>query len=347
MKGVNFLGDRKLVVREFPKPTPGPGDVLVKMKASAICGTDMHHYRKSWDELVAYRKGLNGSTDTITGHEPSGVVEEVGPDVVNVKIGDRVSVYQHFGCGTCRHCLVGDVMYCPERRGMGSAKDGSAADYLMCPERNCMPIPDWLSFEKAAVLSCAGGTGYQSVKRLNIQPGETFAVFGLGPVGLSALMFGIAAGAKIFGVDIIPERLELAKKLGAEETFNASTSNPVTELMSLTNGIGVDAAADYSGNKNSQRAIMDAARKGGRAVIVGVGGEFTVSTGTMIDKQFTLMGSWVYNKDQFSEIIRYVGEHQVPIEDMITHRFTIDEAQEALDLFDAGKAAKIVFTWET
>ena len=115
MKGVVFTGDRKAEIREFPTPDPGPGEVRVRMKTSSICGTDMHFYRKSWADLVAFREMLGGSPDTITGHEPCGIVEEIGAGVRAVQPGDRVSVYPHVGCGTCRFCRLGDIMFCPQR----------------------------------------------------------------------------------------------------------------------------------------------------------------------------------------------------------------------------------------
>ena len=347
MKGVVFLGDRKAEVREFPTPHPGPGQVLVRMKASSICGTDMHFYRKSWDDLVAFRQSFHGSPDTITGHEPCGIVEAVGPQVMAVKPGDRVTVYQHVGCERCGFCRRGDVMFCPERTGYGSVHNGSAADFTLAPERNCLRLPDALSFEKAAVLACVGGTAYQSIKRVAPSGEDTMAIFGLGPVGLCAVMFAAARGARVLGIDLVPERLELARQIGAAETINAAQDQPVEVIQDLTRGKGVDAGADYSGNSQAQEAMLACAGKGARLAIVGVGESFRVDTlRIMIMKQLTLMGSWIYNIGLHDEFVDFVLEKDLPLERLITHRFRIEQGPEAFKLFDSGKAGKIIFTWE-
>lgn len=347
MKGIIFKGNRRSEVREFPTPEPGPGEVLVRMKVSSICGTDMHFFRKTWEELVAFRESFQGSPDTITGHEPCGVVEAVGSQVGAVKPGDRVTVYQHIGCGRCGYCLRGDVMFCSERRGYGSAHNGSAADYILAPERNCLPIPDALNFERAAVLACAGGTAYQSIKRIGVSGADTIAVFGLGPVGLCAVMFAAARGARVIGVDLVQERLDLARKVGAVETVHVSEDDPVEKILDLTDGKGVEAGADYSGNPQAQEAMLACAGKAARLAVVGVGDSFRVDTlRLMIMRQLHLQGSWIYNMGLHEEFVDFVLQKDLPLEDLITHRFKIEDGVQAFDVFDTGKTGKVLFTWE-
>lgn len=362
MKGVLFLGDHKAEVREFPTPDPAPGEVLVRMKAASICGTDMHAYRRSWEDLVAFRQSLyqksledlatsrgasRDSLEVIPGHEPCGIVEAVGAQVMAVKPGDRVTIYQHVGCGRCGFCRKGNMMFCPERRGFGTVNNGSAADFILAPERNCLQLPDALSFDKAAVLACAGGTGYQSINRLDVSGADTVAIFGLGPVGLSAAMFAAARGARVFGVDLIPERLELARQIGAAQTIDAAQDQPLEVIQDLTRGKGVDAGADYSGNSQAQETMLACAGKGARLAIVGVGESFRVDTlKVMIMKQLTLMGSWIYSMGQHDEIVDFVLEKELPVEKLITHRFRIEQAPEAFALFDSGKTGKVLFTWD-
>ena len=346
MKGIVFTGDRKAEVREFPEPEPGPGEVLVRMKASSYCGTDMHFYRKGWDEMVSMRKGFGGSPETITGHEPCGVVESVGSNVKAVKPGDRVTIYQHVGCEHCSHCRQGDVMFCPDRRAFGTVFDGSAADYVLSPERNCLKLPDALGFDRAVVLSCAGGTGYQSVRLLEVSAADTVAIFGMGPVGISAAMFAAALGARVIGVDVVPDRLELAGRACNMETINAARDNPVEAIRDMTGGAGISAGGDYSGNQAAQEAMLDVAGKGARLAVVGLGDTFRVAPQQHIMKKLKLMGSWIYNIGQHEEIVDFVLQHDLPLEKIITHRFMIDQGVEALECFDSGKTGKIVFTWD-
>jgi threonine dehydrogenase-like Zn-dependent dehydrogenase len=346
MKGIVFTGDRKAEVREFPTPDPGPGEVLVRMAVSSYCGTDMHFYRKGWDEMVAMRKGFGGSPETITGHEPCGVVETIGPHVKAVKPGDRVTIYQHVGCEHCNYCRQGDMMFCPDRMAFGTVFNGSAADYIISPERNCLKLPDTLTFERAVVISCAGGTSYQSVRLLEITAADTVAVFGLGPVGLSAAMFASALGARVFGIDVSADRLDLAGKACDLETINAAHDDPVEVIRDLTAGEGISAGGDYSGNQNAQEAMLKAAGKGARLAVVGLGDTFRVDPQQHIMKKLKLMGTWIYNIGQHEDIIDFVLKHDLPLEKMITHRFRIEQGVEALECFDSGKTGKIILTWE-
>ena len=348
MKGIVFLGDRKAELREFPTPEPGPTQALVRMTTSSICGTDLHMYRKSWDDLVTARRSFNGSPETIPCHEPVGIVEAVGTKVTSVQPGDRVVVYQHVGCETCGYCRHGDIMFCPDRTGYGSVHDGSAADYTLAPAFNCIKINGDLSDDRAVVLSCAGGTAYHSIKRLDPSGADTVAIFGLGPVGLSAVALAATRGARVIGVDPMEERRALAAELGAREVIDPATDDPVGAIKDLTNGDGANLGADYSGNSRAQEAMMAAAAKGARLAIVGVGESFQVDTQhTMIMKQLTIFGSWIYNIGLFDEMSEFVVQNDVALEKLITHRFSIDQGVEAFELFETGKTGKVVFTWDS
>ena len=346
MKGIVLLGDCKAELREFPIPEPGPTQALVRMTMSGICGTDLHMYRKSWDDLVAARKSFNGSAETIPCHEPVGVVESVGTLVTLVKPGDRVVVYQHVGCETCGYCRQGDLMFCADRTGYGSVHNGSAADYTLAPAFNCMKVQDDLSDDRAVALSCAGGTAYHSVKRLDPSGADTVAIFGLGPVGLAAVAMAAARGARVIGVDPVEDRRSLATTLGAREVIDPSSDDPVQSIKDLTDGDGANLGADYSGNSRAQEAMMAAAAKGARLAIVGVGETFEVDTQyVMIMKQLTLFGSWIYNIGLFDEMSDFVVRNDVPLEKLITHCFTLEKGVEAFELFESGNTGKVVFEW--
>jgi len=341
MKGVVFLGDLRCVVKDLPRPEPGMGQVLVRMKASGICGSDLHILRGVTPE-EARRRG-----DRIPGHEPAGVVEEVGGGVQQVKIGDRVSVYHYLGCGHCPYCASGYLQWCPKTRGYGGAVDGAHADFILTDERNCVPLPEPLTFGDGAFIACAGGTAYSALKKLDLSSGETVAVFGLGPVGLSGVLLAKAWGCRVVGVDIVKERLELALKLGAETALDAGQEDIVDALHRITGGEGVDAAFETSGSTQGRRSLVAALRRGGRAAFVGVGSSEPVINPTdMIGRQLTLMGSFVLPLGMAWELVRFLLSHRLSFEPAVTHRFPIEEASEAYRLFATGKTGKVVFVWE-
>ena len=238
-------------------------------------------------------------------------------------------------------------MFCPDRTGYGSVHNGSAADYTLAPEFNCLKIPNSLSDDRAVVLSCAGGTAYQSVKRLDPSGADTVAIFGLGPVGLCAVAIAAARGARVIGVDMIEERRDLARSMGARNLIDPTACDPVEAIMDLTGGVGAEAGADYSGNPKAQEAMLASAAKGARVAIVGVGDSFEVDTQfIMIMKQLTIFGSWIYNIGLFDEMSDFVLEKDLPLERLITHRYPIDKGVEAFEVFDSGKTGKVAFVWD-
>ena len=210
MKGVVFPGDRKAEVRGFPEPKPGPGEVIVRMKAAGLCGSDLHLYRQTAEQRVG--------NDTIPGHEPSGIVDAVGEGVQGVRVGDRVTVYHYRGCGHCKHCLAGYIQWCPERRGYGGPIHGSDADLLLTDERNCLPLPEELSFVHGAAIACYLGTAYSAMRKLQVSGEDTVVIFGQGPVGLGGLIVAKALGGRVIAVEPIAERRALASELGQDDT---------------------------------------------------------------------------------------------------------------------------------
>ena len=200
MKGVVFVGDRKLELRDFPDPTPGPRDVVLEIKASGMCGSDLHVYRATFKPGDAASGFKRGAEPVIAGHEPCGVVAAVGSGVTpqEARIGQRVMDHHYSGCGTCKHCRSGWAQMCLEGATVfGASGNGAHAKYMKVPVDTLVPLPDALSFETGAAISCGTGTAYGALKRLNLQGGETIAIFGQGPVGLSATQRAVAMGARV------------------------------------------------------------------------------------------------------------------------------------------------------
>src|SRR5436190_5584042 len=245
MRGAVFLGNRKVELRTFADPTPGPGDVVIEMKASGMCGSDLKFYRSARGAAQAALGLGNSSEPFIGGHEPCGVVVARGPGVSEREApdGQRVMDHHYAGCGACAHCRLGWSQLC--RAGItvyGVTAHGGHADYLKVPLRTLVALPDELSFAEGAAVACGTGTAYAALRRMRIAGGDTLAVFGQGPVGLSATLLGKAMGARVIAIETSPERIKLAKDFGASETIDASREDVLKTIQDLTRGEGVGLA---------------------------------------------------------------------------------------------------------
>jgi propanol-preferring alcohol dehydrogenase len=202
-------------------------------------------------------------------------------------------------------------------------------------------------FGDGAFVACAGGTAYSALKKLAPNSGETVAVFGLGPVGLSAVLLAKAMGARVVGVDLIDRRLELARELGANEVIHAGSEDVAAALQRLTEGEGVEGAIEASGSTEARRSLVAALRRGGRAVFLGVGSKEAVINPTdLVSRQLTLMGSFVLPLWMAWELVAFLVKHQLSFEPAVTYRFPLEQAPEAYRVFDAGGTGKVVFVWE-
>ncbi|HEY1411295.1 MAG TPA: alcohol dehydrogenase catalytic domain-containing protein, partial [Rhodopila sp.] len=206
MQGVVFTGGRGLELMNFPDPTPGPGEVVVEMKASGMCGSDLHQYRRPKGEARAGTGLPSNPNPVIGGHEPCGVVAAVGPDVLptEAKVGQRVMVHHYQGCTQCGHCRSGWQQLCQEQpvKVYGNNAHGGHAKYLLVPANTLVPLRDELTFTAGAAIACGSGTAYGALRRMNISGRDTIAIFGQGPVGLAATQFAKAMGAKVIALDI-------------------------------------------------------------------------------------------------------------------------------------------------
>ena len=348
MKGVVFLGDRKLELREFPDPTPGPRDVVLEIKASGMCGSDLHVYRASFkpgDTTSGFRRGAD---PVIAGHEPCGVVVSVGTGVVprEARIGQRVMDHHYSGCGTCKHCSSGWSQMCLNGATVfGANGNGAHAKYMKVPVSTLVPLPDDLSFETGAAISCGTGTAYGALKRLNLQGGETLAIFGQGPVGLSATQLAVAMGARVIALDISPERRAMAKKFGAHEVIDARSNDPVEAIRELTHGEGAHKTLDTSGAAEARASAVRATRAWGTACYVGERGQVTLDVSPdLLRRQITLVGSWTFSRQGQADCAEFVADHNIAVEKLFTHRWRLEQAEEAYRLFDTQTTGKGVIT---
>jgi threonine dehydrogenase-like Zn-dependent dehydrogenase len=339
MRGAVFLGNRNVEVRNFPDPTPGPGEVVIEMKASGMCGSDLKFYRSPPGEA---QKSLGFSADAepfIAGHEPCGVVAARGPGVSEKEapIGQRVMDHHYAGCGVCKHCRVGWSQLC--KAGItvyGVTAHGGHAQYLKVPARTLVPLPDELSFVEGAAVSCGTGTAYGALRRMNLAGGSTLAVFGQGPVGISATLLGAKMGARVIAVEKNPERRALAKQFGAETVLETAEG-----IRDLTRGEGVDLALDTTGISAARLAAVRSAKTWGTVCFVGEGGDVTIDVSKdMLRKQLTIIGSWTFSAMGQAECARFVVDNKVELEKIFSHRWKLDQAGEAYRVFDSQSTGK-------
>jgi propanol-preferring alcohol dehydrogenase len=332
MQRVRLPGNREALVEEVEAPGARGDEVVVRVGASAICGSDLHGL---------YRPAA-GSAFT-PGHEFAGEVVAVDR-AARVRVGDRVSVHAAPGCGACRFCRVGAPIYCPHGANtLGFARDGGDATYALVPERACLPLPDDVSYETGALIGDGVGTPYHALHKAGgVCGGQTLGVFGLGPVGLGATMLGVYYGATVIGVDVNAERLALARELGAAHTVNPREGDPAAALRELTAGRGLDVALECAGSATTLGYALDAMSHFGRLALVGEHSQAAINpSGHFIGRELTMTGARYYHHADYDEILRLLAAGLRP-ERMVTHRMPLAEAPRAFSLFDAGHSAKIV-----
>ena len=344
MRGAVFLGNRKIEIRNFPDPTPGPGEVVLQMKASGMCGSDLKFYRPAPGEAQK-ALGLGGNAEPfIAGHEPCGVIAARGAGVSEreAPIGQRVMDHHYAGCGVCGHCRVGWSQLCREGITVyGVTANGGHAEYLKVPVRTLVPLPEELSFAEGAAVACGTGTAYGALRRMRLAGGQTLAVFGQGPVGISATLLGAKMGARVIAVETSVERLELARQYGADETVNSTKHDPVEALKQLTRGEGVDLALDCSGVAAARLAAVRSVKTWGTVCFVGEGGEVTLDVSRdLLRRQVTLIGSWTFSAMGMGECARFIADNHIPLETIFTHRWKLDQVEEAYKVFDAQSSGK-------
>ena len=341
MLGVTYPGNNQILIKEFRIPEPGFQQARIEEKAAGICGSDLHMMKSP---------SRPGSENRIQGHEPCGVIDKLGPGCgFDLKVGDRVLIAHVVGCGKCYWCRQGHFELCevpwPERKGwLGFS---GFAGYTLMPDRNLLPMPDWMSHEVGAYLACGAGTAYTSIKKVNPSSRDTVVCIGLGPVGLAGVAWAKACGARVIGADLIPYRLDLAKKVGADEVINAREEKTMERVMEFTDGRGASVALDYSASAEGRTAMLDCLGKLGRACYVGETGQVTIDPSRQIfGKQLTITGFRVFGIPELMEMTQLVKEKNVPLDKLITHRFHISEFKKAVETLKSGNTGKVCVIWD-
>lgn len=327
-------GDRVVDLRTVADPLPGEGEVVLAMKASTICGSDLRAiYREHLGEGPEAYQGVVG------GHEPAGQVIAVGPGVDDLVVGDRVVVYHISGCGLCPDCRRGYQISCssPARKAYGWQRDGGHADRLLATRRDLLKLPDGLSYLDGACVACGFGTAYEALLRLGLSGRDRLLVVGLGPVGLAAGLLAKAMGVgEIIGADPSADRRALAERLGA-----------VTTAADRVVGAEVDAAIDCSGAGAGQLSALENTRRWGRVALVGEGGRLSVDVSeAIIHRQLTIHGSWVTSTVAMADLLERLDQWGLHPADIVTHTFPLHDVAEAYRVADSGVAGKIAIVWD-
>lgn len=344
MTGIVLPGNRGLELREFDVPEPGYGQVLIRMKASSLCGSDLRAIYRPTDQ----GHGPEAYRGVIAGHEPCGIIEQVGPGMRRFGVGDRVVVYHIAGCGMCWDCRSGWMISCssPDRGAYGWQRPGGHAQFLLADERTLVALPDELTYLDGAMVACGLGTAYAACVRAGVSGRDTVLVTGLGPVGIGVALLSRALGARVIGVEAIPERRQLAQDLGFRDVV-APDDEGVTALGTFVLDRGVEVAIDCSGNAQARVLCLEQAREWGRVVYVGEGGSVSFEPSPLlIHKQLALYGSWVCSLPQMEELIELLVRWRLHPEVMVTHRFTLAQGRDAYEAFDTGLTGKVAIVWD-
>ncbi|MEW6375824.1 MAG: L-threonine 3-dehydrogenase [Thermodesulfobacteriota bacterium] len=327
-----------LEIQHVPFPTIGPQDVLVRVKAMSICGSDLHIY--NWDEWASHRMHL----PTVVGHEFSGEVVEVGDEVESVRIGDFVSAESHISCGLCVPCRTGNSHVCINTSILGIDRNGCFAEYVSLPERNVWKNDPSLSPILASIQEPLGNAVH-SVLADEIA-GKTVLVLGCGTMGCFAIGVARVCGASfIIGVDVNEYRLNLAKKMKADALINETTSNLVEGVMDLTLGVGVDVVLEMSGAPSAIKKGFKALRPGGRVSLLGLPlreVEIDLTNDIIFKgvKVYGITGRKLY--ETWYQVSRLLTSRVLDVTPVITHIFKFDEFEKGMELMRSGNCLKVV-----
>ena len=334
MKAVAFLGTGRIGIVERPKPRPGPGQAVVRITTTTICGTDVHIVKGEYP----VRPGL------VLGHEPVGVIDALADGLEpEYHVGQRVIVGAITPCGQCFYCLNGSHSQCGGALGgwrFGNTIDGAWAEYLLVPDAraNLAPIPDELSDEQVVLAPDIFSTGLGGAESANIKVGDAVAVFAQGPIGLCATAGARLRGAAlIIGVDSVPERLAMARRLGADVVINPREEDAVARIKQLTGGRGADVAIEALGRQETFESALRAIRPGGTLSSLGVYSGKLVApyeafyAGLGDQKIVTTLCPG--GKERMRRLMAIIAHRRVDLSPLVTHRFALDQIEEAFDLF--------------
>ncbi len=347
MKAGILYGANDIRLGDVPDPEINPNEVLVKSMFAGICGTDLHVFRGEFEGRVAY--------PAIQGHEFGGIIEEIGSEVTRFKVGDRVAIDPIMPCHSCETCLTGHINACRNLKLLGIDLNGGFGQYVAAPEFQCYLLPDNVPMEHAPMVELYG-LGQHILQRGMVQPGETVALLGAGKLGLCVLdvLCHSASPGLAIAVDLLPIRLDTAKKLGVDEVVNLHEEDAVERVMALTNGVGVDVVIETVGHfhevGNQEAPLAQAVkmiRNGGRIVTCGLGEQLTpVHFKTLVIKEASIIASRV-TLGEYPRALRMMAKGLLHPELLITQTMPMRDVTEAFSIVDRDDPDTIKIVLDT
>lgn len=311
-------------------PKVGADDVLVDIRASGICHSDIN-YRYGFVSVA--------KLPIILGHEISGVIAEVGNKVEGMEKGDRVCVHYVVSCGQCLFCRTSRENFCEKYQMIGMTIDGGFAEYIAVPASNVLKLPDAVPFEQGAIMGCAVSTAFHALKRGRVDEGDTVVVYGVGGLGAHAVQLAnkVFGAGNVIAVDVLDEKLKLAKELGADEVVNAAHEDPAESINAITKGKLADVVLDFVGLRKTIENGINCVGKGGRIVIVGIGRveDVTVSPyRSIIRKEMELIGVNDHFKSELATLIKLTASGKIDLSTSVTHRIRLEDVNLGMEILE-------------
>ncbi len=333
MKAVRLESEGRLPeVTEVTRPVIGPNDVLVEVRAASVCGSDVYKWSTDFEPAV---------TPVTLGHEGAGVVVEVGNEVAHLSEGDRVVLDYMVACGECRQCVRGYNNRCRYQEALGKDRDGTFAEYVAVPSTNAIRLPASVPFEQGSVVGCAGATGYHAVNVAETVPGDVVVVFGIGGVGLHAVLWADYVGAgTVVAVDPVAGKLEGARAYGADVLVDPETTDPLEVIEETTDGWGADAAIECSGSAVAMEQAIACVkgrnqRASGNVVSVGLQHEpMAAEYWGLREGKLAVSGN--HTRAEFQELLELLDAGAVDLSNSVSHTLPLDGIDEAIELVTGG-----------
>lgn len=318
---------------EMPMPKPSNDEVLIRVKATGICHSDLHVI-----------KGMRRTRlPIVLGHECAGIIEEVGDSVENVSVGERVSVWYTIPCNMCETCMRGMHHACPNRRSIGHDINGGYAEYMVAPANNVLKLPPEVSFEVGAIIGCAVGTAFHAVHMACIEAGDEVVIYGLGGVGLHVAMLCKMMGAgTVIGVDLNQSKRAIAKDFGIDYFINPADSDPIKEILHLTNQSGVDKAFECIGSSETYKIVMQSIKPTGKIIFVGLCmNPVTFEPFPLLYKEAKILFSVNHTLEEQQRLINLTRKGLIDLSKSITHKMPLSRINEGFELLQAQKSGVI------
>lgn len=336
MKAAVFYGPhQELKIEEVETPKIGAGEILVKVAGCGVCHTDLHYIDHG---VPTFKK-----PPLILGHEASGIISEIGEGVRNFKIGDRVLLPAVYSCGSCFFCRTGRENICQTMIMFGNHVDGAYAEYIKAPAKDTFLLPEEIPLVEGSIIADAISTPYHALKnRAELRAGDSIVVFGCGGVGINVVQIAYAMGGKVIAVDVVNQKLELAKKIGASVVLNAKEVDVKKEVRKFTGG-GADVAIEAIGNSSTMELAFDCLRKGGKLVIIGYCDKvMSLNVSKVMFFEMEIMGSLGCRGVDYPKLIEMVKIGKIQVAPLVSEKFPLEKVNDAFESLRRGEVIRNV-----